>query len=516
MLDVLRRSRTWVLWAVILGVGGVFVLSFGWNPGRGGGVHQAGVAIRVGDRTVTLREIESVLERQKRQYRDTLGESFDEKSAMPFLVNSVASSMVHDALLAELGDELGLTVSDREVVARLRAMPGALDEKGRLDRTLLRNYAEREYGTERRFHELLRDEILAQKAARVLQESVAVSDAEVKQAIRFEREQVELAIVKFDGNQPRADLTVPEGAAKALIASSPERVRKAYEDRKAEFDTPEQVRARHILVSVPPGADDAARAAAREKLEAARKRILAGEDFATVAGEISDDPGSKAQGGDLGFFRRGQMVRAFEDAAFALAPGQLSEIVQTDFGLHLIRVEEKRAPVAVPFDQAQARVAADLARADAAAKEAKQQAEALSAAIKGGKSLEDAAREKSLPILRPGPLRHSVDGFIQDVGVAPDVLRAGFALTPEHPSDATVHGAGENVFVLIQLLARHAPTDAEVDAAVAGERQRVLDERRAAAQSAWLEGERKRLEARGDLTMDVSPLLPKNLTPGPT
>ncbi len=473
----------------------------------------AGAAIQVGDRTVSLRELEAVVERSKRQYRDTLGESFDEKSALPFIVNTAASSMLRDALLAHLGEELGLSVSDREVVARLRAIPGALDEKGRLDRALLRNYAEREFGTERRFHELLRDEILAQKASRVLLESVAVSDAEVKQAIRFEREQVELALVKLDGTQPRADLVVAEGAGQALIASAPERVRKAYEERRAEFDTPEQVHARHILVSLPPGADPAAKAAAREKLLAARKRILAGEDFAKVAGEISDDPGSKANGGDLGFFRRGQMVRSFEDAAFALKPGELSEIVESDFGLHLIRVEEKRAPLAVPFDQAQARVAQDLARADVAKAEAKKSAEELSAAIQGGKSLEDAAREKNLAILRPGPLRHSVDGFIQDVGVAPDVMRAAFTLRPEHPSDATVHSVGDDVFVLIQLLARHAPSEAEVDAAVAGERQRVLDERRSAAQNAWLEGERKRLQESGDLTMDLSALLPKQESP---
>ena len=123
--------------------------------------------------------------------------------------------------------------------------------------------------------------------------------------------------------------------------------RKYYEAHKTEF---EQVHARHILirvqgsaVAVRPGQKDLTEAEALAKAQDLRKRIQAGEDFAQLARQESDDPGTGANGGDLGFFRHGQMVPSFEQAAFALQPGDLSEPVKTPFGYHLIKVEAKES-----------------------------------------------------------------------------------------------------------------------------------------------------------------------------
>jgi parvulin-like peptidyl-prolyl isomerase len=100
----------------------------------------------------------------------------------------------------------------------------------------------------------------------------------------------------------------------------------------------EQVRARHVLAKADAGADEPTRAAARGKAEQAHRRALAGEDFAALAKELSDDA-SAAEGGDLGFFEKGRMVPAFADAAFALQPGEISAVVETQFGYHVIKVE---------------------------------------------------------------------------------------------------------------------------------------------------------------------------------
>ncbi len=509
MLAVLRRGQRWILPALLLGIGVPFVAYFGFQGATRGPNGTPGVAIRVGDRTVSVVELDRSVANQTQRYRESLGASFDERSALPFIVNVAASGMLRTALLAHLGEQMGLRVSDREVVAQIRAMPGALDEKGQLDRAILRDFAERAYGTERRFHAVLRDELLAAKTERVIEESVAVSDSEVSDAIRYAREEVQILAVKLDGSQARPDAEVSEDAGKALLQKDPERVRKAVQDRRDEIDTPEQVRARHILVSLARGADDATKAAARARIEAARARIEEGEDFGAVAKEMSEDSGSKASGGDLGFFRRGAMVKEFEDAAFALEPGMLSHIVESDFGLHLIRVEEKKAAVVVPYDEAASRVAQDLARLDAGVELARKQADELSASVRDGKALEDAAREKQLPILRPAGIRRSAEAWIPDLGPAPEILTAAFGLTPEKPSDPTVHKLGDNVFVLIQLVSHEAPSDAEVEAALPTERERVLGERRTAVQNAWLEGERKRLQDSGDLEIDLTPLLPE-------
>ena len=124
-------------------------------------------------------------------------------------------------------------------------------------------------------------------------------------------------------------------------------VRKYFEAHQSEF---EQVHARHILVrvqgsaaAVKPGEKDLTDAEALAKAQDLRKRLLAGEDFAQLAQKESDDTGSAAKGGDLGFFHRGQMVPSFEQAAFALKPGDLSEPVKSPFGYHLIKVEAKES-----------------------------------------------------------------------------------------------------------------------------------------------------------------------------
>jgi len=122
---------------------------------------------------------------------------------------------------------------------------------------------------------------------------------------------------------------------------------KYYEDHKGEF---EQVRARHILIRVQgspmpvkPGQKELSDAEALAKAQDLLKRLKAGEDFAALATKESDDTGSAANGGDLSFFKRGQMVPSFEQAAFAMQPGQLSEPVKSQFGYHIIKVEAKES-----------------------------------------------------------------------------------------------------------------------------------------------------------------------------
>jgi peptidyl-prolyl cis-trans isomerase C len=140
-----------------------------------------------------------------------------------------------------------------------------------------------------------------------------------------------------------------EISAKAAV--KPEQVTDFYAKNPDQFTQPERVRASHILIGVPKGADAAAKTEARTKAADILKDVKAGKDFAALAKEHSQDPGSGQNGGDLGFFQRGQMVGPFNDAAFALAPGAVSDLVETDFGFHIIKVAEKQAPRTVPLEE---------------------------------------------------------------------------------------------------------------------------------------------------------------------
>ncbi|HPQ68081.1 MAG TPA: peptidylprolyl isomerase [bacterium] len=117
---------------------------------------------------------------------------------------------------------------------------------------------------------------------------------------------------------------------------------KYYDEHPDEFQQGEQVKARHILIKVDENADEATVAAAKKKIEGLAAKVKGGADFAKLAEENSDDPGSKKRGGDLGFFGRGRMVPEFDEAAFGLAVGEVSAPVKSKFGFHIIKVEERK------------------------------------------------------------------------------------------------------------------------------------------------------------------------------
>lgn len=129
-----------------------------------------------------------------------------------------------------------------------------------------------------------------------------------------------------------------------------------YRIHKAEFMTPETIKARHILIAAQKASSEEDRKKAKEKAGEVLKRVRAGEDFAKLAQEFSDDPGSKDKGGDLGFFQKGRMLPEFEKTAFSSKPGTISDIIETQFGYHIIKVEEKKESVPEPLDKVRDKV----------------------------------------------------------------------------------------------------------------------------------------------------------------
>lgn len=127
-------------------------------------------------------------------------------------------------------------------------------------------------------------------------------------------------------------------------------MKKVYDEAIKQMGSEEEVHARHILVRVTPG-DDKASKEAEDKIKAVIVRLKKGEDFGKVAGEVTEDPSGKANGGDLGYFAKEQMVPEFADVAFKLDKGKISDPVKTQFGWHVIKVEDKRVKPAPKFEE---------------------------------------------------------------------------------------------------------------------------------------------------------------------
>lgn len=172
------------------------------------------------------------------------------------------------------------------------------------------------------------------------------SEANFKAALQAQ--QITEAKLRDDARMDLLVAKLLEQEVNQKVLVKPTDIAGFYEKNPDRFQQGETMRASHILVLVPAEATVQARAAARGRAEAALKAAKAGQDFAKLARQYSQDA-SAQRGGDLGFFPKGQMVPAFDQAAFALAPGQVSDLVETQFGFHIIKATEKRPARIVPF-----------------------------------------------------------------------------------------------------------------------------------------------------------------------
>ncbi len=200
---------------------------------------------------------------------------------------------------------------------------------------------------------------------------IAVPDAEVEAQVaqirsqfpnqqQFEQalaaQKTTLEAVRNDARSEMSVEKLVEGEIAAKVAVKPEAVTDFYQKNQDKFQQGPRVRASHILITVPQNADAATKQQAKTKAEGILKDLKGGKDFAAAAKENSQDPGSAVNGGDLGFFEQGQMVPPFEQAAFALKPGEMSELVESQFGFHIIKVAEKQGQRVVPLDEAKGQI----------------------------------------------------------------------------------------------------------------------------------------------------------------
>lgn len=249
-------------------------------------------------------------------------------------------------------------------------------------------------------------------------DTAAVSDADIKKwydgHLQNFRQPEEVAIEYVELNAASVPPAKPADEAT---------LRRRYEDEKARFVAPEQRLASHILIAA--GADASAQKAAEEK--AAKLAVEAkqpGADFAALASANSEDPGSKAEGGDLGWVEKGMMVPSFEQALFAMKPGEISGPVKTDFGYHVLKLREVKGGEGKSFEEVHDQLAAEQLQADSERAFNEFSGRLVDLVYKNPTALESAAKEVGLPVQTAGPFTRSTAAGI---AANPAVLRAAFS-----------------------------------------------------------------------------------------
>lgn len=539
MLRVFRdnlKYLKWVLWLVVLVFVGFAFLDFGSIDltSQGGGSINA--AATVGDEEVPYKQFEQAYRQLEGQYRDAYGEQFTRELADQLgLPMQVLNQLVNERILLSEAERMGLAVTDAELRESILGLPVFQQDGQFIGQGAYNDFLRRRGLRPEDFETSQREAILNQKLQSALAQTVYVGPYEIEADYRRQAETATVRLVRLPASKFAAEVTVDDEALTAFFETRkedfrlPERrvidylvvdpaglrdavqieadaVRSYYDGHQEDYTAQEQVKARHILLRT-----NAERAidAARAELDAIKARIEGGEDFAELAAEVSDDPGSKVKGGDLGFFARGAMVKPFEDAAFGADLGDLVGPVESSFGVHLIQVQARRPGGVQPFEEVEEAIRARLV-GEAAAESARIKAGELTARLakdlpttEGLSALAGSEAGTSAVVTEPFGRDDNVPG----IGRGTEFTTQAFELAVGGVSEPVQVARGWAMLVLREI---QQPRLAELDdvrskatAAYRSQRQLELAEARAAEAQAGLARGRSLDDVAGELGVTV-------------
>lgn len=457
MLDRMRRHKGWLKWSLALVVLTFVVLYFPdflntTTPGLGPSQSQA--LASVNGTPVTVGTFTRRYAAQMNAYRQAYGGQISEQMLRQLGIDrQILQALIdEEAMVAEAGRQ-GLVVTDAEVRERILSLP-SFQEGGRF-------IGEQRYRqalqfnnppyTVSEFEAAIRRELLVAKLQNAVAGWVTVSDAEVDAEYRRRNEKVKVDIVPVTAAAFRAQVTVTDADLTARFEANKETYRIGerrkfkyalvdveqvraglsvtdadvqgfYTQNVGQYTTPAQVRASHILFQTS-GKDEAA---VRTQAEAVLAQAKApGADFAALARQHSEDASNKDLGGDLNYFGRGRMVPEFEAAAFAMKPGDISDLVKTQFGFHIIKLVDTQPEVVRPMAEVREEIA-DQLRWQRAQTEAESIAKAVASSAKTLADLERLAGERKLAMQETGFFLTTEP--VGDLGMQPELATTVFGL----------------------------------------------------------------------------------------
>jgi len=379
----LFRSRDKAVRAMLTGLLVLVALSMvtylipGSGGGYGGSTDQNVVA-QVGKEQLTAQEVSRAVQNMSR------GRQMPAELLALYVPQMVQQLIVDRAMVYE-AKRLGLEVSDSDTAAAIRSqLPPQLFKDGQIDTATYQALLSQSGMTVAGFESDTARQLLIQHLRDIVSRGVIVTPQDVEAEFRKRNEKIKLEYVQLQPakyqseaepteaemksyyDSHKAEFQIPEKRSIGVIVLDPDKIaagipvsdaelQKEYNTNQDKYRVPERVKVRHILIK----SDSSNDATAKSKAENILKQIQAGGDFAKLAKDNSQDPGSAQNGGELGWIVKGQTVPEFEKAAFSLQPGQTSGLIKTMYGYHILQVEQHENAHLQPFDEVKAQLATD-------------------------------------------------------------------------------------------------------------------------------------------------------------
>ncbi|MGD9764305.1 MAG: peptidyl-prolyl cis-trans isomerase [Candidatus Binatia bacterium] len=437
------------------------------------------IAARVNDEIITRKDFERAYENLTKFYQQVSPES---SPPADMLQAQAIEQLISTELFLQEADRLGLEVDESELRDWIAARP-EFEVDGRFNKDAYIEVLRQNGLKPSDYEELQRRSLLVNKLQTVLRQGVQVSPQEAKDRFRFDNERLNLSFVRVPASKFVDQVTLSDADLQTYYAENmeqyrePERVRVQvlefrpqdfaarvtpsdadvqtyYDAHLEEYTKPEEVRARHIMIRVAPTAGEAEKAAARQQIEGLLAQAKGGADFSTLAKEHSQDP-SAENGGDLGRFGRGALDPTFEAAAFALEPGQISDVVETESGLHIIKLEEKTAAHQEPLEAVKPAII-EMLKTQQARQLALHRVEAAHERLLDGETLEKVAADEGLTVQTPPPFAEQEP--IAGMGDRPEVVKQAFDTEPGQVSEIASDANGYAIVSVVERLPSGLPT----------------------------------------------------------
>ena len=491
MLDFVRNKQKSIIIKIAFAI---IILSFviGYamlsTPGGPAGEDQSAEAAVVNGKAIAYNDFQTTYSNLYQVYQNIYQDQFTpalEKQLK--LAEKTLDSLIDQALLQDEAELQQIEISGKELVDAIANIP-AFQENGVFSKDRYLQVLAYQRLNSEQFEAMQRSELITSKVREQLQAGITVTDEEIDEEFRNNNEKVNLNYVSltpasFEKKVKVTDealatyfteqqevFRTPEMVSLRYLQFVPERyidevtfdeneLDKYHRRHLEQFEILEKIKASHILIKVDEGTDQAVREEKKAFAEKLLEEVKAGKDFAELARVNSDDTASAVKGGNLGYFTRGSMVKPFEQAAFNMKPGDISEVVETTFGYHIIKVEEYTEPGVRSLEESMDEVKTGLRQEKAKQLAFEKAMDAYNINRKTG-DLESAATTNELGLKESGLFGR--DGYIDGIGSNAEIINAAHLLEENKLAKPVATDNGIILFALKERVASHIPELDEV------------------------------------------------------
>lgn len=491
MLDFVRNKQKSIIIKIAFAI---IILSFviGYamlsSPGGPAGEDQSAEAAIVNGKAIAFNDFQTTYSNLYQVYQNIYQDQFTpalEKQLK--LAEKTLDSLIDQVLLQDEAERQQIEISGKELVDAIANIP-AFQENGVFSKDRYLQVLAYQRLSSEQFEAMQRSELISTKVREQLQAGITVTDEEIDEEFRNNNEKVNLnyvsltpasfekkvkvtdeALATYFAEQQEVFRT-PEMVSLRYLQFVPERyldevtfdeneLEKYHRRHLDQFEILEKIKASHILIKVDEGTDETVREEKKAFAEKLLEEVKSGKDFAELARVNSDDAASAVKGGNLGYFTRGSMVKPFEQAAFNMKPGDISEVVETTFGYHIIKVEEYTEPGVRSLEESMDEVKAGLRQEKAKQLAFEKAMDAYNINRKTG-DLEAAATSNGLGLKESGLFAR--DGYIDGIGSNAEIINAAHLLEENTLAKPVATDDGIILFALKERVASHIPELDEV------------------------------------------------------